>query len=142
MCDKCDIDGVLREKGLARTGAREAVFSVLAEAGRPLTVKEVLSGVRRTGSIDKVTAYRTLHTFEEVGAVRRVSVGDGVIRYGLALLPFHPPHAHFVCSKCRVVSCLEGASTRRLVGAARKLTDQRPEDVSVVLVGTCSRCAK
>ena len=142
MCDKCDIGGVLREKGLARTGTREAVFAVLAEANRPLTVKEVLSGVRRTGSIDKATAYRTLHTFEEVGAVRRVPVGDGVTRYGLALMPFHPPHAHFVCSKCRVVSCVEGLSTRRLMGAARKVTDERPEDVSVVLVGTCSRCSK
>jgi len=142
MCDKCDISAVLRERGLARTTTREAVFSVLAEAGRPLTVKEVLSGVRRTCSIDKATAYRTLHTFEEVGAVHRVAVGDGVTRYGLALLPYHPPHVHFVCRKCRVVSCVEGASTKRLVGAARKLTDQSPEDVSVVLVGTCSRCAE
>lgn len=124
------------------TRGRRDLVDLLAEAGRPLTIPEIIDAGT---DLSQSSVYRNLQILEQVGGVRRVLTPshDGA-RYELAEdLTDH--HHHLVCTHCgtvadfspshRVEQALETATAE--ANASGFSADHHRLD----LVGVCSDCA-
>lgn len=129
---------ILRDAGLRRTPARVQVLELLGESGVPLAHSDLVSHPSLAG-IDEITLYRTLTTLSEAGLVHRIHGIDGAWRYGVH--PGNGPgcpgnHAHFLCTRCRQMTCLSHQSMPRV---------ELPEGVRVegrhfLVFGACASC--
>jgi Fur family transcriptional regulator, ferric uptake regulator len=90
--------GKIRGRGYKATPQRLAVLGALA-AEQHQTLEEIRA---RCPEVGLVTVYRTLDLLCEIGAVRRLDLGDGP-RYELA----ENHHHHLVCESCGAVSEFE-----------------------------------
>ena len=78
------------------TAGRRRIIRVLASAGRPLTLPEVMAG---DGSLAQSSTYRNLALMEDAGVVRRLVHGGDHARFELAEeLTGH--HHHLICECC------------------------------------------
>jgi Fur family transcriptional regulator, ferric uptake regulator len=87
--------GELRRRGFKVTPQRLAVLRALAEEQHQ-SLEEIRA---RCPEVGLVTIYRTLDLFSEIGALRRLDLGDGP-RYELA----EDHHHHLICESCGDVS--------------------------------------
>ena len=90
--------GKIRGRGYKATPQRLAVLGALA-AEQHQTLEEIRA---RCPEVGLVTVYRALDLLSEIGAVRRLDLGDGP-RYELA----ENHHHHLVCESCGAVSEFE-----------------------------------
>ena len=88
----------LRVAGMRYSRSRYAVVEVMAGAGRPLTLPEILA-VDAGRRLAQSSAYRNLGELVDVGVARRVDAGDDRSRFELhESLTGH--HHHLVCDSC------------------------------------------
>jgi Fur family ferric uptake transcriptional regulator len=135
------IAGRLRSHQQRYTNGRRTLVDALSEAGRPLTIAEILAS---GGVPAQSTAYRNLAVLEQAGVVRKVFAGDEFSRYELSEdLTGH--HHHMVCVNCGAVedftvpSPLE-QSLDRLFGQVAEGTGFTPKGHRLDLLGTCGNC--
>ena len=110
------------------TSGRRALVGVLADAGRPLTIPEVLD---RSQGVPQSTAYRNLTVLVEAGVARRVNGSDDHGRFELAEdLTGH--HHHVICTTCGTVTDVHVAPRleRALEAAAEAATADLGFEVS------------
>ncbi len=127
--------------GQRYTSNRRAVIGVLAAAGGPRTLPEILEHHR---SLSQSSTYRSLAVLAEAGAVRRLVTGTDYARFELAEdLSAH--HHHLVCASCGNVADFElDARTERMLdrvlseaaGNVGFTADRHTLDV----VGICATC--
>jgi len=124
------------------TGSRRDLIQALAEAGRPLTVDEIV--VRAPGQRPS-SVYRNLAVFEAEGVVRRLAgVGD-LARFELTeALVGH--HHHLACQQCGAMTDVQlppdleralDTELTRLAGAEGFTLRSHVLDA----VGVCSECS-
>lgn len=77
------------------TPLRKEVLSIMEEAGKLVTAKEILI---KNKSLDKAGVYRTLETFLKAGIVREFHIASGEKAYELG--EEHDHHHHFHCDRC------------------------------------------
>jgi Fur family transcriptional regulator, ferric uptake regulator len=125
------------------TKGRRAVVEVLAAAGGPLTITEILE---TDGSLSQSSAYRNLAELEQLGAIHRIVTDADHARFELAEELTGEHHHHLVCSGCGIVvdvalpEALEHAldeQLERLAGIHRFRAQHHRLD----LVGRCADCA-
>lgn len=130
----------LREAGLRATAARVAVIRLLDEVGKPLSHADVVGSLEKNG-FDQSTLFRCLNELADAGLVARLDLGDLVRRFELAGSDAAgaPEHAHFMCTDCGKLTCLEGFSFKLTPerGPRRKALGQITE---VLLRGRCEAC--
>jgi Fe2+ or Zn2+ uptake regulation protein len=86
----------VRTNGQRYTGQRRRLVDILARAGSPLSIPEILRGRR---GLAQSSVYRNLAVLERSGVVRRVHTDDDHARFELAeALTGH--HHHLICSNC------------------------------------------
>lgn len=90
--------GKIRGRGYKATPQRLAVIGALAEEQHQ-SLEEIRA---RCPEVGLVTVYRTLDLLSEIGALRRLELGDGP-RFELA----EDHHHHLVCESCGDVSEFE-----------------------------------
>ncbi len=115
-----------------------AVLSVMTKTNQPLTHNEVMERLAES-SFDRATIYRNLAALTEAGLLRRMDVGDHRWRYELtARSEPSNAHAHFVCTDCGTVQCLEDLALemQRISGIQRSAK----HPVEVQLRGLCTEC--
>jgi len=133
-----------------------AVLKHLDAASGPLTHAEASDALAHLG-YDRATIYRNLTELTEAGLAVRVELGDHVWRFEVkhAGADGHSgkDHAHFLCTTCGEVSCLddvEVAITPRPSAkpAAKKSSSRDPHAArhaigrvtEVLLKGRCEEC--
>jgi Fur family ferric uptake transcriptional regulator len=80
------------------TSGRQNLVGILARAGQPMSMPEILVAAR----LPQSSAYRNLTVLENAGVVRRIVTHDDFCRYELAEdLTGH--HHHLVCERCGLV---------------------------------------
>ena len=132
----------LRKEGQRYTTARRALVDILDEAGRPLTIPEIL---RRGRRLPQSSVYRNLAVLEQAGVVRRVVTSEEHARFELAEdLSEH--HHHLICASCgRVEDFVTPPRIERMLDRAmNEVTDETgfaPTHHRLDLVGLCTRCA-
>jgi Fe2+ or Zn2+ uptake regulation protein len=124
------------------TPTRQRIVDILAGAGGPLTIPEILASRR---GLAQSSVYRNLVVLEDAGVVHRMMTRDEFARYELAEdLTGH--HHHLVCASCgRVEDLPATAAVERSVAAAidqaARRAGFRTQHHRLDLVGVCSRCA-
>lgn len=131
----------LREVGQRYTPVRRAVVEVLADAGRPVSMPDLLAA---RPDLAQSSVYRSLTVLEEAGVAHRLLGPDGSARHELAeVLTEH--HHHLVCVSCGTVEDLPASvrlerTVARVVAQAAASTGFRPQTHRLDLVGVCARC--
>ena len=132
----------LATAGQRYTHTRRRLVDILAKAGMPLSLPDIVRGRR---NLPQSSAYRNLAELETAGLIRRVASEDGFGRYELAEeLTGH--HHHLMCSRCGRVQDLhipapfERQLDRTLDVLARELAFATVRH-RLDLIGLCRECA-
>jgi Fur family ferric uptake transcriptional regulator len=131
-------EALLVERGARVTRARIAALACLLEAREALTHHDIEKRLARHGDVDRVTLYRVLEWLTAEGLAHKVSGDDRIWRFSAAGHD-HPghAHAHFQCSECGKVVCLDEARVPAIAVPA----GYRRREVEVTIKGSCDACA-
>lgn len=105
----------LKQAGHKLTKARLSLLKTLYRQPSPFTTEEIFLSVKQASKstkIDLVTVYRSLTTFEEVGLLTRIDLGDGRVRYE-ATDASGAHHHHFICRACGKIEPLHDCEIRQ-----------------------------
>jgi Fur family transcriptional regulator, ferric uptake regulator len=136
-----EVAGRLRRAGQRYTSKRRALVEIVAAAGQPLGIPDILAG---RGGLAQSSAYRNLAVLEQARVVRRIVTGEDFARFELAEdLSEH--HHHLVCSICGTVQdvALPGTLERRMEGALTEVAASAgftPAAHRLDVIGTCRAC--
>lgn len=132
----------LRATGRRYTDQRRELVEVLAAAGSPVSIPQILE---RRDDLKQSSVYRNLADLEDAGVVRRVATDEEHGRYELAeALTGH--HHHLVCARCgrmrdvQVPGGLEASLDRTLDRLARRAGFASVSH-RLDLIGLCAECA-
>jgi Fur family ferric uptake transcriptional regulator len=120
--------GKIRGRGYKATPQRLAVLEAVG-AEQHQRLEEIRA---RCPEVGLVTVYRTLDLLSEVGAVRRLDLGDGP-RYELA----EDHHHHLICESCGDVSEFERCPLD--LGSLRVM-DFEVSSHTLEIYGRCGAC--
>jgi Fe2+ or Zn2+ uptake regulation protein len=132
----------LGRAGQRYTPLRQALVQALADAGRPLTVPEV---VEAAGDLPLSSAYRNITALSEAGVITRVVGTDDHGRFELTE-EISGHHHHLICSSCGKVEDLHSSpELERTLGRLSEVAaaEQGYEVLEhrLDLVGRCRVCA-
>lgn len=137
-----EVASALRSRQRRYTANLRRVVSVLASAGRPITLTRMLE---RCENLSQSSAYRSLAVLEEAGVVLRLAVSAKRSHFELAEhLGEH--HHHLICMSCDGVTdvvltpSVETAIAEDLAAMAAEhgfSVNQHTVDA----IGNCSECA-
>jgi Fur family ferric uptake transcriptional regulator len=100
--------------------------------------REIEDGLDRTLRIDRVTVYRVLKWLTRQHLTHKISSDDRIWRYNAAPSKHDTHHAHFKCTACGEVICLQELSAE----IRPRLPDgYSPEIMEVTIKGLCSECS-
>jgi len=102
------LKNTLKEHTLRITDCRMDVLEMFLDSGHALSFKNLEEGLNE---YDRVTLYRTLHSFIEKGILHRIPDDSGFASYGIChdtCSPGHHEHnhVHFKCDQCGNIECL------------------------------------
>lgn len=132
---------ILRQHEMRITETRKKILKKFLSLNRALAHIDLESFFK--GSLDRVTIYRTLHTFEEKGVIHKVLDTNGVLKYALCdpescdADKHEDHHMHFKCRVCGVTNCLNDTEIPEL---SMPKGYQR-EKTHILLEGVCSNCS-
>ncbi|QJD98978.1 transcriptional repressor [Massilia forsythiae] len=129
-------ESLIRATGARLTRPRMRVLSFLLEQGRPLTHNEVLEALPGE-KLDAVTLYRVLEWLTGHRIVHRIEGADHVWRFSADPDRHGHEHAHFQCTRCETVTCVNDMPLPPKVTLPAGFTS---EEVNLLIKGTCARC--
>lgn len=129
---------MIHDTGARVTRARVGVLSALLAAERALTHHEVERRIGRSNDIDRVTIYRVLEWLTANHLAHRIAGDDRVWRYNAAEQEHGSQHAHFKCTRCGDVLCLDDQVAKPGI---RLPAGFRSQQVELTVKGLCAACA-
>ena len=120
------------------TKPRIDVLKVLSENGKPLTISEIHSKIKRNNR-DLATVYRIVKLYLELKILAEVDFREEFKRYELVFDRNH--HHHIVCNKCGKV---EDINICEMDEIEKSISGKGYKDISHSLefFGTCPICNK
>jgi len=101
---------MLKAVNLYCTSGRVAILKVLIKANKPLSQGQIARRLSKE-HFDKVTIYRTLEIFYEVGLIHKAFIEKRAWHFELAHnCTKSQCHPHFTCTRCGNTHCLTGIS--------------------------------
>jgi Fur family ferric uptake transcriptional regulator len=133
----------LRRAGQRLTPHRGALIDVLAGAGRPLTIPEILDA---DTDLAQSSVYRNLVLFERAGVAHRIVTNAEFARFELAEDLTGNHHHHLICASCGAVQDVPAAtgleeSLHAAIAQIERSTGFRTDAHRIDLVGRCRDCA-
>jgi Fur family ferric uptake transcriptional regulator len=136
---------LLKKHGLRLTKPRQSVLERFQQKiGTAVSIKELMAFF--SDEIDKVTLYRTLHTFEESQLIHRIYDDSGLEKYALCVGTcdthghndhHNHAHVHFKCESCAQTECIADAELP-IVNLPKGYTSKTS---NFVVIGICGRCS-
>ena len=129
----------IREKGLKATPARLKVIKFLESSHLAYSHAELETHFYKT---DRVTLYRILNDFEEVGLLHKIIDIEGVTRFAVCkdTCPdgHHvDDHVHFNCKVCHKMFCIETVQTPHL----KMPIGFKSMGLQTLIYGLCNSCS-
>ncbi|HUC87822.1 MAG TPA: Fur family transcriptional regulator [Candidatus Binatia bacterium] len=125
----------LRSSGYSLTAARKVLFKVLLES-EPMSMKNILI---KCQGVDRASIYRNIELFEQLGIVRRLTIGW---RYKLELSDqFVAHHHHLSCLNCGKVIDIQ--DEKHIDNFIQEVTSQfgfMPTRHQFEIEGSCKDC--
>lgn len=132
---------LLKRNNIRATVRKVAILRAVFESGRPVNADELHTSVSGYMSVDLATVYRTLNAFKKSGLVREINDPTGVQYFEVAG-DGNPSHAHFKCTECLKLLCLECAASDALAAVPDVGNDFDVQEVWVTLSGICRECKR
>ena len=131
----------LLDAGVRGTPAREQVLAILLAATRALSHQEVEAAAHEHGlEFDRVTLYRVLDWLVTQGLAHKIEGRDRVWRFNaVTVTETEHGHAHFHCTRCGKVFCLEQMQPSFAVSLP---TGFRFEKAELTVQGLCPGCTE
>ncbi|SFC23120.1 Fur family transcriptional regulator, ferric uptake regulator [Parapedobacter composti] len=130
---------LLRRNKLKVTQPRLRVLHIISDKDTAISQPDLekLLG----NSVDRVTLYRVLATFEEKGILHKIFDLHGTATYALCSTAcdehhHHDEHVHFICSSCNSVYCLDDFK----IPSINLPEGYQLHSVGVNAVGLCAHC--
>ena len=124
------------------TSGRRTIVATLAQAGRPLTVPELIDAADQ--AIPASSAYRNVMVLVDAGVLHRVAGNDDHSRFELAE-PLGDHHHHLICEVCGKVDDIDAHP--QLERAVHEAADVAAREAGfevqahrIDLVGRCRDC--
>ncbi len=130
---------LLRRNKLKVTQPRLRVLQIISDKETAISQPELekLLG----DSIDRVTLYRVLATFEEKGIFHKIFDLHGTATYALCSTEcdehhHHDEHVHFICTTCNSIYCLDDFKMPKI----NLPEGYQLQSIGVNAVGLCAQC--
>ena len=135
-----NVGNILRQYKLRNTPGRTAVLELFNQKGSALSEGDIEKGL--SISCDRVTIYRTLHTFLEKGIIHKVLDDSGATKYALCTDTckegsHNHDHVHFKCFQCGETVCMDQVPVPPITlpqGFAIEATN-------ILMQGVCDKCS-
>lgn len=130
---------ILKQHHLRNTDCRRDVLGLFSEQDHALSQIDLEDQLPQ---YDRVTLYRTLHSFLDAGIIHQIPNDSGAAAYGLCHHTCAPQqhrhdHIHFKCNDCGQIQCLDD----RHVPSVDVPLGFEVRSVQMILEGRCSKCA-
>ena len=135
-----DSQFILSQNGISRTKFRTQLLSLFFTSKKSLSIKDILSYFNN--SINKVTVYRSLASFENKGLIHKVPDSNNFKRYSLCKeeecnsSSHNHNHAHFLCYSCDQTFCIEYIKSLDITS----LKGFQVKELKLTIEGHCSDC--
>jgi len=132
-----DFEDLCRQRGLSLTVQRRVILQELVERNDHPTADQIYDAVRdRVPGLSRTTVYRVLDTLVRIGAARKLSHPDAVVRFD----PRTERHHHLVCQQCGSLVDLEASAIPAVSIPDTRKAGFTITDYSVSFTGICARC--
>lgn len=135
-----NLSEILKHNGLKNTSNRQTILKLFTDVNYALSYQDIETLVK--ASLDKVTIYRTLKSFQEKGMIHEVYDNGVAIKYALchqgtcSASHHHDAHAHFKCVQCEHTFCLDDVS----IPTINLPKGYQANTVKLLVEGTCVSC--
>lgn len=128
---------MIRKMGLRATAARVIVLDVLLSADHALSHSEIERAVETTHDVvERVTLYRVLDWLVTQKLAHKVVGADRVWRFNATPTA---DHAHFNCTRCGQIYCLENLTPAVALTLPEGFSLQHAD---VAVQGLCPHCSR
>ena len=133
------IQDLLKRNRLSVTDSRVQILELFLSQKGALAHGDI---EKHTGEkFDRVTVYRTLHSFLNKGIIHTIPTTDNSILYALCKDSceeghHHDNHVHFICDDCGNTTCLEEV----VIPAIQLPNGFKQKQVEMVVSGKCNAC--
>jgi Fe2+ or Zn2+ uptake regulation protein len=130
---------ILQHADITKTPQRLGVLNILLAAKIPLTLNTIKKRLAAKVRFDKVTLYRILSLFKNLGIIREVTSRNGVNCFEIATKD-NPVHPHFNCLNCGMLTCMEPltfSQSRQLISPKE---DYSVDHIEINISGLCAGC--
>ena len=137
-----DFQSILSEKGISRTQFRTELLMLFYSSNKSLSVDDILKYFNN--SINKVTIYRSLESFENKGVIHKVPDNNNRRKYSLCKenecnADSHKHnHGHFICYSCHQTFCLEEIKSPEIIS----MKGFHVQELKLTAEGYCQDCHK
>ncbi|MEM6641629.1 MAG: transcriptional repressor [Bacteroidota bacterium] len=134
-----ELKAIIKSHGLRVTDCRTDVMGHFIKNKGALSQSDL---EKRLEKYDRVTLYRTLHSFLDSGIIHKIPNDTGIATYGLCHNTCSPEkhfhdHIHFKCNSCGTIECLDDKKVPNItVPLGYKM-----EHVNLIVDGICASCA-
>lgn len=133
------MDDLFIKYGLKKTSFRKELLIFFQSSTSSLTVKKIIK--KFASSVDKVSIYRALNSFEKSGLIHKVPDKNNLLRYSLCSSECGPgkhshDHAHLLCSICDETFCLDDF----LLPNIKSHNGYVINNYKIILEGSCLSC--
>ncbi|CAN5901336.1 Fur family transcriptional regulator [soil metagenome] len=151
--ERARAEHLLRGAKVRVTEVRLSVLAMLLTNHRALSHLEVQEALK---DLDRVTLYRALDCLTDAGLAHKITGDDRVFRYSTGNEPASPvalrgiqhQHAHFKCTLCTKVFCLDdeqpASSLKEQLHATLQTTLAKGfqnHDIELTIKGWCAQCS-
>mgnify|MGYP005751653251 CR=1 FL=1 len=132
---------IIHTYGLRKTKCRTDVLNLFIENNHALAHAAIEQQLGK--QYDRVTLYRTLHSFEEKGLLHSINDGSGAVKYALCKEAcnqhqHHDNHIHFSCTECSQTYCINEVHIPPLL-----MPDgYQVKEMNFSAQGICKSCSK
>jgi len=127
----------LSDKKLRNTKAKQAVFTILLSASKPLSVQDI---VQSAENVHYVSIYRAVDALQKAGIVRLVPQGFKNL-FELSDL-FQDHHHHATCDTCGKTNSIHSEDLERLMKNLSLQSGMKHTNHQFEIHGICNDCAK
>lgn len=121
------------------TRRKTAVLGEMMACDTPVSARELYETLSRSVRIDLATVYRTLTVLLDTGIIREIADNPKGKVYEIACI-HNPVHAHFKCSRCQKIHCLETLDRKERGYLTRLAEGCDVRDIAITLTGLCPEC--
>jgi Fur family ferric uptake transcriptional regulator len=132
----------MKDKGIDPTPNRMRIMEVVGNNPAPISAQDILTTMRRSEGINRVTIYRILDLLVEKNLVERLASGGRSLVYALTPSENHPAHPHFHCNSCGALQCMQPDSIGMDIHTMQRSFAGEISSVEIRINGICRNCLR